>query len=87
MAFALSIRKDRQRRTTTVAVRKRVFAAGFCVIGAQTGADGTYTITGLYEETGKEEDNPKGGKTQMWGGSITSNTITVEVKKGAADSK
>lgn len=56
-------------------------------LGFDTTTPGTYTITGLYEETGKEADNPKGGKAQMWGGSITSNTITVEVKKGAADSK
>lgn len=55
-------------------------------LGLDTTTPGTYTITGLYEETGQEADNRKGGKTQMWGGSITSNTITVEVM-GAADSK
>jgi len=45
-------------------------------LGLDTSTPGTYTITGLYEETASVE-----GKTPMWGGSITSNTITVEVKK------
>ena len=49
-------------------------------LGLDTTTPGTYTITGLYEETGQEADNRQGGKTQMWGGSINSNTITVEVK-------
>lgn len=52
-------------------------------LGLDTTTPGTYTITGLYEEVGGEEDNRNNGKTQMWGGSITSNTITVEVKKAA----
>lgn len=57
------------------------------LLGLDTTTPGTYTITGLYEETGQEADNRQGGKTQMWGGSIISNTITVEVKAGTADSK
>jgi hypothetical protein len=56
-------------------------------LGLDTTTPGTYTITGLYEETGQEADNRMGGKTQLWGGSITSNTITVEVKAGGADSR
>lgn len=56
-------------------------------LGLDTTNPGTYTITGLYEEIGQEANNPKGGKTPLWGGSITSNTITVEVKAGGADSK
>ena len=40
-----------------------------------TTTPGTYTITGLFEETLTSKTKP------MWGGSITSNTITVEVKK------
>lgn len=53
-------------------------------LGLDTSKPGTYTITGLYEETGQEANDLKGGKVEMWGGSILSNTITVEVK---ADSK
>jgi len=53
-------------------------------LGLDTTIPGTYTITGLYEETGNKAEN-EGGKareaTQMWGGSIISNTITVEVMK------
>jgi len=56
-------------------------------LGLDTTTPGTYTITGLYEETAQEADNRKGGKTQMWGGSITTNTITVEVRAAAADSR
>lgn len=53
-------------------------------LGLDTSAPGTYTITGLYEETGGEADNLGGaGKVQIWGGSITSNTIVVDVKKDA----
>jgi RNA polymerase sigma factor (sigma-70 family) len=51
-------------------------------LGLDTTTPGTYTITGLYEETDKKVGNLD---SKMWGGSITSNTITVEVKKENAD--
>ena len=47
-------------------------------LGLDTTTPGTYTITGLYEESDKKVGNEDG---KMWGGSITSNTISVEVKK------
>jgi len=51
-------------------------------LGLDTSKPGTYTITGVYEETGSEPDNADAdkNKTPLWGGSIASNTITVEVK-------
>jgi len=54
-------------------------------VGLDTSAKGTYTITGLYEERGLElspdarPDIPREPQ-RIWGGSITTNTITVEVK-------
>jgi RNA polymerase sigma factor (sigma-70 family) len=55
-------------------------------LGLDTATAGTYTITGLYEENAQAADNRQGGKTQLWGGSIISNTITVEVE-AVADPK
>ena len=46
-------------------------------LGLDTTVPGTYPSTGLYEETVSK----RADKTVMWTGSITSNTITVEVKK------
>ena len=48
-------------------------------LGLDTTAIGTYTITGLYEETG--EELARKVVVRMWGGSIISNTVTVEIKK------
>jgi hypothetical protein len=50
-------------------------------LGLDTTAPGPYTITGLYEETGGKTEGGRFDGTRMWGGSIASNTITVEVKK------
>lgn len=50
-------------------------------LGINTSAPGSYTITGLYEEAAATPTTPEGKKTSFWGGSIASNTITVEVKK------
>jgi hypothetical protein len=50
-------------------------------LGLDTTTPGAYTITGLYEETGGKIQDGRFAGTPMWGGSITSNTITVEVKK------
>jgi hypothetical protein len=50
-------------------------------IGLDTTTPGTYTITGLYEEIGETTTTADSKKVPLWGGSIVSNTITVEVKK------
>jgi len=49
--------------------------------GLDTSTPGTYTITGLYEEAAVTKTTPDGKTTSLWGGSIASNTVTVEVKK------
>lgn len=48
-------------------------------LGLDTTIPGTYTITGLYEETA--EELARKVAAHMWGGSIISNTVTVEIKK------
>jgi hypothetical protein len=50
-------------------------------LGLDTTTPGTYTITGLYEEVAITAKTLDGEKVSVWGGSITSNTVTVEVKK------
>jgi hypothetical protein len=50
-------------------------------LGLDTTASGTYTITALYEESADTNTTPDGTKVLLWGGSIASNTITVEVKR------
>jgi len=51
-------------------------------LGVDTSTPGTYTITGVYEETGGAKDLTAAGdkKRPFWGGSIASNTVAVEVK-------
>ncbi|MGE3807530.1 MAG: RNA polymerase sigma factor [Gemmataceae bacterium] len=50
-------------------------------LGLDTTTPGIYKITGLYEETSEAALIERFKKTPMWAGSITSNTITVEVTK------
>ena len=50
-------------------------------LGVDTSTPGIYTITGLYEESATTTATPDGKKISLWGGSIASNTVKVEVKK------
>jgi hypothetical protein len=49
-------------------------------LGLDTSQPGTYTITGLYEETGVA-NKTLGASEPAWGGRIAGNTIAVEVAK------
>ena len=48
-------------------------------LGLDTSKPGTYTITGIYAETGEKTDW-QGKPAPIWGGNIATNTITVTVK-------
>ena len=49
-------------------------------LGLDTSVPGNYVITGLYEERGEvQKDRQSGQDVTLWGGSLASNTITVEV--------
>ena len=60
--------------------REGTTAKSLKALGLDTSNPGTYTITGLYAQTG-EEAQVNGKPVALWGGDIATNTITVKVTK------